>query len=598
MVNTQLPFKRRTHRIRIFRVFVFCCLLGLLHVHHQRTQRDASAQASWEHLLSDINRILPSVTSCQPNSPVAMDSKETTEATNATASAALINADGKRIGTALMTSPSGDHLIGFSGPTNVLLVFDDANLLQGCVILSSKDTQEHVSRVADDPSFFRQLIGQAPQQLAKMNNVDSVTGATLTSLSILEAIRLRSRLELGQPPTAVTSLRFPDPPRLEDAKKLYPDATTLEVMPDSAHAWTVKDSEGRMIGHCLRLSPAADNQIGYQGPTDALVAFDDSDMVTGIALGVSFDNEPYVGYVRDDRSFRRLWKSRQLQEIAAGDASRVEGVSGATMTSQSVAQAVHIAAQALLDERKSLALRQSFSEDQPQRSVVMRISDAALQYRTLSTGAIILFGVILGTTHLRSRRWLRRLYQCVVIVWLGWINADFVSQAQLAGWTLHGIPWDRAMGQLILTIATFAVPLFRGTNVYCSHVCPHGALQQVVRNRIPWQLKLSARASRVLKMLPVGLLLLVLAGAFGLISLRPVDLEPFDAWAWGIAGTATVTIAVVGLTFSLIVPMGYCRFGCPTGSLLDWLSTRSDRWSAADTFSVILLCVSLALVVL
>jgi polyferredoxin len=185
-----------------------------------------------------------------------------------------------------------------------------------------------------------------------------------------------------------------------------------------------------------------------------------------------------------------------------------------------------------------------------------------------------------------------------VIVWLGWINADFVSQAQLAGWTLHGIPWDRAMGQLILTIATFAVPLFRGTNVYCSHVCPHGALQQVVRNRIPWQLKLSARASRVLKMLPVGLLLLVLAGAFGLISLRPVDLEPFDAWAWGIAGTATVTIAVVGLTFSLIVPMGYCRFGCPTGSLLDWLSTRSDRWSAADTFSVILLCVSLALVVL
>ena len=56
-----------------------------------------------------------------------------------------------------------------------------------------------------------------------------------------------------------------------------------------------------------------------------LVAFDTKDRVTSIAIGVSFDNEPQVGYVKDDRGFRRPWNGKRLGELVSEDASKVEG---------------------------------------------------------------------------------------------------------------------------------------------------------------------------------------------------------------------------------------------------------------------------------
>jgi polyferredoxin len=63
-----------------------------------------------------------------------------------------------------------------------------------------------------------------------------------------------------------------------------------------------------------------------------------------------------------------------------------------------------------------------------------------------------------------------------------------------------------------------------------------------------------------------------------------VDIEPFDAYLFPVAGWATITIALVGLAASLFVPMAYCRYGCPTGALLQFLrfNAASDRWSSRD----------------
>ena len=38
-----------------------------------------------------------------------------------------------------------------------------------------------------------------------------------------------------------------------------------------------------------------------------------------------------------------------------------------------------------------------------------------------------------------------------------------------------------------------------------------------------------------------------------------------------IAGWATITVAVVGLVASLFITRAYCRYGCPTGAMLEFL---------------------------
>jgi polyferredoxin len=87
-----------------------------------------------------------------------------------------------------------------------------------------------------------------------------------------------------------------------------------------------------------------------------------------------------------------------------------------------------------------------------------------------------------------------------------------------------------------------------------------------------------------MKLLPGVLLAWCVAVAMLHLPFSLVDIEPFDAWVWRIAGWATITIAVVGLAASLFVPMAYCRYGCPTGAMLEFLrfNAHSDRWSPRD----------------
>ncbi len=162
------------------------------------------------------------------------------------------------------------------------------------------------------------------------------------------------------------SLKFPDPPRMDDVKVLYPSAHTVTQLAGSRVLWSVIDQDGTAIGRLLRASPVADNEVGYQGPTDLLIAIDDANLVTGIAIGVSFDNEPYVGYVRDDSYFRSLFNGRDPKTLAEMDAAKVEGVSGATMTSQTAARSLQLTAQEFVNElssqRTAAERRASFDE--------------------------------------------------------------------------------------------------------------------------------------------------------------------------------------------------------------------------------------------
>ena len=280
--------------------------------------------------------------------------------------------------------------------------------------------------------------------------------------------------------------------------------------------------------------------------------------------------------MRDDSYFRNLFNGKSPAVLAALDAGTVEGVSGATMTSKAAARSLQLTAQAFVDQERASERGPVFVEANATSTSGFQPS-TLFTIRNLSTIVITCFGVVVSLTHLRGRRWLRVAFQFVLIGWLGIMNGDMVSQALLLGWAQSGIPWKNALGLTFLTIAAFAVPVATGRNVYCSHLCPHGAVQQLVRNRISWQMKLSTSARRWLSCIPGLLIAWVVAIGMFHLSFSAVDIEPFDAWLWSIAGVGTIVVAIVGLSASLFVPMAYCRFGCPTGALLNYVSHSSGK---------------------
>jgi polyferredoxin len=90
-------------------------------------------------------------------------------------------------------------------------------------------------------------------------------------------------------------------------------------------------------------------------------------------------------------------------------------------------------------------------------------------------------------------------------------------------------------------------------------------------------------------LLAVALLAVVLP-----LPIAIVDLEPFDAYLPLIAGIPALVIFLVSLVASLRYPMAYCRYGCPTGALLDHL--RLNRKSGTFTWrdSVLVACFAAA----
>ena len=140
----------------------------------------------------------------------------------------------------------------------------------------------------------------------------------------------------------------------------------------------------------------------------------------------------------------------------------------------------------------------------------------------------------------------------------------------------------------LLTAAAMLLPITTKRNLYCTHLCPHGALQQLALHWARPRFHLSRRWRAILLLIPASLLVWTLLVAMTHWQFSLVNIEPFDAYVFRVAGWATLSIAIVGFVASLFVPMAYCRYGCPTGALLEYLrrNARSDRLTRRDALAV------------
>jgi NosR/NirI family nitrous oxide reductase transcriptional regulator len=485
----------------------------------------------------------------------------------------VLGANDTELGRILQTAPRGDDALGYSGPTNTLVAFGPDGKVLGLKVLSSADTPEHLDKVIADRDFMRSFNGLAWEDLKQPPKIDGVTGATLTSRAIAEAIVRRAG---GEAP----SFRFPNEPTAPDVTTHFPNAASIAPIAGCPGFFRVHDSDGKFLGGIARTSPHGDLRTGYSGPSEVLIALEsDLDTIRGLILFHSYDTAEYAAIVRDDSWFRDLFKGQTLNNIAAltVEQAGIEGVSGATMTSVTAARAV-------LEAARTFA--------KPPEKTVIRLN--AADYGTF---AVIVSALVIAFTSLRGKKPVRIGFQLVLIGYLGLTAGHLLSQSLFAGWARNGIDWRQAPGLVALATAALVVPLFSNRQIYCHHLCPHGAAQQLLRHRLPWQWNPSRRFAAILRTIPFLLLALILAAVLLQLPVNLAALEPFDAYLFRVAGLATLSLAILGLVASLFTPMAYCHYGCPTGAVLNflWASGRADHWNRRDTAALLLLAFAVAL---
>jgi NosR/NirI family nitrous oxide reductase transcriptional regulator len=559
--------------MHVLRVAVLVAIASLVHAEHQRFVTGQAAVDLAALPIERVRRYLPEAVLVGKDSTAVRGGRN------------LVDAAGETIGTILHTSPRGDAAIGFSGPTDVLVICGADLRVAGIEVLSSRDTRDHVAAVVSDRSFFKSFVGRSLDEIARpqQGKADAVAGATLTSWAITEALVLR----LGG---AAPASRFDKAPGLADVQIIFPSAVRIESDAGDPAVIRVTGEAGLPLGWCLRTSPVADRVIGYQGPTDAVVGFDAEGKVCGVAVLGSFENDPYVGYVRDDAAFRGVYRGMTIEQVAGIDPGNtgVEGVSGATMTSQAVAEGIVRAAQSRFQAEQAGGRSAGWW-------IAIRRSVRGISGPQWGALAVIAAGILTGFTRLRGTWFGRLAMPLAVLVYLGFGAGTLISQAQLWGWVQAGVSRDAAV-LVALAVAAVFLPVATRRNIYCSHLCAHGAAQQLILRFMKPRWSMPTALRPWLLGLPWALLVVTILTAVFHLPLGLVDIEPFDAYLPMVAGIAALTIFCASLAISCAVPMAYCRYGCPTGALLDHLRFhgRADRFTWRDALMLGCLAVAAA----
>lgn len=467
---------------------------------------------------------------------------------------------GESVGWATSTLPQAENIQGYSGPSELLVIFDKDRKVKAVRFLSSADTDGHVEKIRQDKVFWAQWNGKSEASLGAAGSPLVVSGATLTSEAMARGVAARFGAEGMEQ-------WFPAPLVLADVKKWFPDA---DLISSNKNVGTYRVSKGKeAIGTVLRSSRMGVSARGFNGTSDVIVALDrDEKKVLGIGFLGSRDNEPYVSSVKEEVKYADGFAGKSVEEILPEDTwvSPSLFTSGASYTNHAVVESVReMLSRHIADEKK-----------------------AGISWKSALAIFWIALGVFFGISKVGGKKSVRYGFAVVSVaagVGLGWM----VSQDQLLGWGEHGFGAGAILPLVVLTAAALMVPAFTGKNVYCNRICPHGAAQTLAGGLVKKRFHLPAKLHAVLVRLPWATLIVIWLLALIGSGLPFAYFEPFETWSSGFVAFVPAAIFTIGLVAAFFLPQAYCHYGCPTGAMLRFLTQSPSAWTRKDTVAAVLI---------
>ena len=119
-----------------------------------------------------------------------------------------------------------------------------------------------------------------------------------------------------------------------------------------------------------------------------------------------------------------------------------------------------------------------------------------------------------------------------------------------------------------MLVTAFIYPLFGRNGYYCAWVCPLGSLQDLA-GRVPTQKwHMGAGVVKAFSWLRRALWCVLLICMWTGVWVSWIDYELFSAFVVKNAPAGMLIAGGVVVLLSVFVPRPYCRFVCPTGTLL------------------------------
>lgn len=158
---------------------------------------------------------------------------------------------------------------------------------------------------------------------------------------------------------------------------------------------------------------------------------------------------------------------------------------------------------------------------------------------------------------------------------LGFWCGAFVSHTLMVKYLSQGIYGWGALLPLLLLVMAFIYPLFGHKSHYCLHACPFGSLQELAGKCSHRKLRIAPQWLKRLEIFRQLLWAMLMFVMWCGVGFAWMDNEPFAAFLFRTAPPVALTLAIVFTLLSFFVPRPYCRFVCPTGTLLKYAEKES-----------------------
>ena len=299
---------------------------------------------------------------------------------------------------------------------------------------------------------------------------------------------------------------------------------------------------------------------GYGGPVPLRIHVSKSGVVDSIVAEPNAETPDFFNHAS---TLFGQWQGKTVDEAAAME---VDAVTGATFSSRAIIANVQ---RGLAYAKQHAALGNA-----PDATGSADVSGASASSGGWTLGGIAaLIVAMLGAVvplFVKNRRWHYVQLSLNVIV-LGLWTGTFVSYTLLMRLFSGGVSLatlGTLAAPLLMVLVAMLYPLAGRPGHYCAHVCPFGSAQELAGKLTRRKPRLSPRLNRALNVFRN-----VLWGVLMVLMLTAtwtawMDYELFTAFLYTSASVWVIAIAVLFLVLSIWVPRPYCRFVCPTGSLL------------------------------
>lgn len=292
--------------------------------------------------------------------------------------------------------------------------------------------------------------------------------------------------------------------------------------------------------------------IGYAGTVPVEITLKNDKVVSVVAL----KNSETPVFFRDVEPLFQKWNGKTIEEAQQ---LRVDVVSGATYSSRAVIGNVHRGLEYAAKNRPSSGFWK----------------DLDLSPKAVAGLLVILLAAILPL-FVKNQRY-RLVQQILNVGILGFWCGSFLNYTSLIAYLSNGMNVLALLVPVIMLITAFVYPLFGRKSHYCTHVCPLGALQELAGKCVSHKMPIKPQTLKALDTFRQILWAILMLCLWTGVWLEWIEYELFSAFIVQSASWVVIAMAIVFVALSTVVTRPYCRFVCPTGTLIKY-SQSGFRW--------------------